>query len=182
MIRQLIYFAILLFVANNLFCQTETYKVKHKGTDVFGNSIYEVEKKEGLPTSDYYERRSVNQGAYANPRGIRKYADVESENQDAELERLQYEKNQAKFFEESSASWEALEMEIISKHRTKLLENALMYSLEPSVEVAFEIAKSSKILFQYGKMDDRFGHINTEHKLLVIKYKGRYKKYLKENK
>tara|TARA_B100000795_G_scaffold171432_1_gene129214 strand:- start:1779 stop:1925 length:147 start_codon:yes stop_codon:yes gene_type:complete len=48
--------------------------------------------------------------------------------------------------------------------------------------VAFEIAKSSKILFHYVKVDDRFGPINTEHKLLVIEYKGRYKKYLKENK
>lgn len=177
MIKQLIYFAMLLFVANNLFCQTETYKVKHKGTDVFGNSIYEVEKKEGLPTSDYYERRSVNQGAYANPR-MQKPLGQESENQDAELKRLQYEKNQAA----GEAMGTAIKAATISTHRTKLLENALMYSLEPSVEVAFEIAKSSKILFQYGKVDDRFGPINTEHKLLVIKYKGRYKKYLKENK
>ena len=84
-------------------------------------------KKEGIPDVTP-EKRSVNQGAYVNPR-IQKSLGQESENQDAELKRLQYEKNQA--------AGEAMGTSIVaatnSTHRTKLSENALMYSLEPSL-------------------------------------------------
>ena len=57
-----------------------------------------------------------------------------------------------------------------------------MCEVDPSVEAAFQVAKYAKQLFGYGKLDNRFGPISKEHKILVVKYKGNYKKYRKANK
>ena len=58
-------------------------------------------------------------------------------------------------------------------------ENTLLYEIEPTVELAFDIAKSANTLLGADMYDDRFGPILKEHKLLVVKYKGNYKKYCK---
>ena len=67
----------------------------------------------------------------------------------------------------------------INNNKTKLEENTLMYEIEPDVETAFEIAKAAKMLFGAGEYQDRFGPISKEHKILIVKYKGKYKKYSK---
>ena len=54
-----------------------------------------------------------------------------------------------------------------------------MYEIEPNVETAFKIASSAKMLFNAGEYENRFGPISKEHKLLIVKYKGNFKKYLK---
>ena len=51
-----------------------------------------------------------------------------------------------------------------------------MYEVEPSIENAFELANYSKKLFNAGLKEDRFGPLTKVHKLLIIKYKGKYKK------
>lgn len=67
----------------------------------------------------------------------------------------------------------------MNNHKKKLSENTLLYEIEPTVELAFDIAKSANTLLGADMYDDRFGPILKEHKLLVVKYKGNYKKYRK---
>ena len=74
---------------------------------------------------------------------------------------------------------EAIRQMIINKNLNKMEENVLLYELEQSVETAFAIAKSAKLLANAGEYDNRFGPILKQHKLLVIKYKGKYKNYAK---
>ena len=79
----------------------------------------------------------------------------------------------------AAAAGQAIYIMRINNNKKKLEENSLMYEIEPSVETAFEIAKSAKMLFNAGAYENRFGPISKEHKLLIVKYKGKYKKYLK---
>jgi hypothetical protein len=79
----------------------------------------------------------------------------------------------------AAAAGAAIYIMRINNNKKKLEENSLMYEIEPSVETAFEIAKSAKMLFNAGAYENRFGPISKEHKLLIVKYKGNYKKYLK---
>ena len=73
----------------------------------------------------------------------------------------------------------AIELIKISKNQKVLDDNIPIYEIEPSVELAFKIAKAAQVLKGLNKYDDRYGPISDEHKLLVAKHKGNYKKYLK---
>ena len=81
-------------------------------------------------------------------------------------------------FLESQAAVAAI---ILKKYKNKFEEAQLMYEVEPSIENAFELANYSKKLFGAGLTKDRFGPITKKHKILVVKYKGKYKKYKKKN-
>ena len=70
----------------------------------------------------------------------------------------------------------------IKKNQKVLDENIPIYKIEPSVELAFKIAKAAGVLRELDKYDDRYGPISDEHTLLVAKHKGNYKKYLKSQK
>ena len=72
----------------------------------------------------------------------------------------------------------AIYMMRMNKHKSKLSENTVLYEIDPSIELAFEIANSAKQLLSAGMYDNRFGPISKKHKILIAKYKGRYKKYL----
>ena len=67
----------------------------------------------------------------------------------------------------------------IKKNQKVLDENIPIYEIEPSIELAFKIAKAAGALRELGKYDDRYGPISNDHKLLVAKHKGNYKKYRK---
>ena len=84
-------------------------------------------------------------------------------------------------FLESQAAGAAVAAMILKKNKNKFEEAQLMYEVEPSIENAFELADYSKKLFGAGLSKDRFGPITKEHKILVVKYKGKYKKYKKKN-
>ena len=84
-------------------------------------------------------------------------------------------------FLESQAAGAAVAAMILKKYKNKFEEAQLMYEDEPSIENAFELANYSKKLFGAGLSKDRFGPITKEHKILVVKYKGKYKKYKKKN-
>ncbi len=73
----------------------------------------------------------------------------------------------------------AIQIIKIKKNQKVLDENVPIYKIEPSVELAFKIAKAAGVLTELDKYDDRYGPISDEHKLLVAKHKGNYKKYLK---
>ena len=83
---------------------------------------------------------------------------------------------------ESQAAGAAIAVMVLRKARNKFEESTLMYEIDPNVETAFEVAKYAKQLFNAGELDNRFGPILKEHKILVVKYKGKYKKYRKANK
>jgi len=68
------------------------------------------------------------------------------------------------------------------KRKSKYEEALLMYEVDPSIERAFELAEYAKKLFGAGLVNDVFGPILKEHKILVVKHKGKYKKYLKSKK
>ena len=84
-------------------------------------------------------------------------------------------------FLESQAAGAAVAAIILKKYKKKFEEAQLMYEVEPSIENAFELANYSKKLFGAGLTKDRFGPITKKHKILVVKYKGKYKKYKKKN-
>jgi hypothetical protein len=83
---------------------------------------------------------------------------------------------------ENQAAGEAVAALILKRNRNKYEEAELMYEVDPSVENAFELASYAKKLFNAGLREDRFGPITKEHKILIVKFKGNYKKYLKKNK
>tara|TARA_A100001015_G_scaffold267947_1_gene318429 strand:- start:368 stop:775 length:408 start_codon:yes stop_codon:yes gene_type:complete len=85
-------------------------------------------------------------------------------------------------FLESQAAGAAVAALILKKNKNKYEEAELMYEVEPSVENAFELAGYAKKLFGAGLREDRFGPITKEHKILIVKFKGNYKKYKKKNK
>ena len=87
--------------------------------------------------------------------------------------------NAVKDLTPEQALGQAIYVARMNKHKQKLSENTLLYEIEPTIELAFDIAKSAKTLLGANMYDDRFGPILKEHKLLVVKYKGSYKKYRK---
>ena len=58
-------------------------------------------------------------------------------------------------------------------NKKKLAKYSFLYEQEPSIQNAFELSKASMFL------NSEYGPISDKHKLLVIKYKGKYRRYLK---
>lgn len=124
--------------------------------------IYVPNINSSTPEININQRQEVNVNAKVN-------LQIEDK---ADMERLQMEQN--------AAIRESAIQSTIRFHKIKLEDYILIYQTNPAIEYAFKIAYSSKILFGYGVVKDRFGPISNEHKLQVVKFNGRYKKYKKE--
>ena len=78
-----------------------------------------------------------------------------------------------KAIEQGQADGQALRNAIyimrMNNHKSKLSENTVLYEIEPTIELAFEIANSAKQLLNAGLYDDRFGPISNKHKVIVAK-------------
>ena len=79
-------------------------------------------------------------------------------------------------FFESQAFGDAIRATMTKKRKSKYEEALLMYEVDPSVERVFELAEYAKKLFGAGLVNDVFGPILKEYKILVVKHKGKYKK------
>ena len=162
----------------------EDYKVK-----IDNYSICELKIGEGLLSDvkikivEFGEDFSAKISSYENPvgrLGRQMFREIEEENRKPKPDPY---KQMSDSFNEGLAEGAqisaAIQLIKIKKNQKVLDENIPIYEIEPSIELAFKIAKAAGALRELGKYDDRYGPILKEHKLLVVKYKGSHKKYRK---
>ena len=165
----------------------EDYKVK-----IDNYSICELKIGEGLLSDvkikivEFGEDFSAKISSYENPvgrLGRQMFREIEEENRKPKPNPY---KQMSDSFNEGLAEGAqisaAIQLIKIKKNQKVLDENIPIYEIEPSIELAFKIAKAAGALRELDKYDDRYGPISNEHKLLVAKHKGNYKKYLKSQK
>ena len=126
--------------------------------------------------SDAASKKSANSSLVSNNNSnntYEKYKDANKYQSGGKAESDMIDKAIEQGQADGQALGNAIAIAMREANKKKLAKYSFLYEQEPSIQNAFELSKASMFL------NSEYGPISDKHKLLVIKYKGKYRRYLK---